>query len=106
MVHEIKVSRSDLLADLRTPGKRDAYLQVAGACTYVIRHGIAQPDEIPLDCGVMVAAGDRLELARPAPRRHTTPSFELWMALARATPEPGWQANDAQQALGAGELDP
>ena len=99
----IKVSRSDLLADLRAPGKRAAYVQIAGACVYVIRQGIAQPEEIPSDCGVMVASGDRLELVRPAPRQPTTPSFDLWMTLARATPEPGWPADEAQQALGTGE---
>lgn len=32
VVHEIKVSRADLLADLRRPEKRAAYLAMGGAC--------------------------------------------------------------------------
>ena len=35
-VHEIKVSRADLLGDLKRPDKRAAYLQMGGACWYVL----------------------------------------------------------------------
>jgi hypothetical protein len=88
VVHEVKVRRADLLADLKRSAKRAAYLQLAGECWYVIRAGIAEPDEIPRECGVLVAAADggALEVARPAPRRSMRLSFQAWMALARATP--------------------
>lgn len=87
MAHEIKVSRSDLLSDLRKPAKAAAYRGAAGACSYVIREGIAEPDEIPLDFGVLVAqASGELVTARPAPRLHHTLPFATWMTLARAAP--------------------
>ena len=47
IVHEVKVQRADLLADLRRAGKRQAYLELGGECWYVIKDGIARADEIP-----------------------------------------------------------
>lgn len=89
VVHEIKVSRADLLGDLRRERKRAAYLAMASECWYVIREGIAAPDEIPPACGVLVAAGGGLDVARPAPRRPMRVPFAVWMTLARATPVEG-----------------
>ena len=100
IVHEIKVQRADLLADLRRAGKRQAYLELGGECWYVIKEGIARTDEIPVECGVLVASDLGLVVARPAPRRPTRMGFALWMALARATPVDGWRLDDAQCALG------
>ena len=100
VVHEIKVRRADLLADLRRPAKGEAYRWLSGECWYVIRAGIAQPDEIPPVYGVLVAdAAGGLDVARPAPRRPMRLPFMVWMALARATPEP--VDDDAQPGLGA-----
>ena len=104
IVHEVKVRRSDLLADLHRAGKREAYLQLGGECWYAIRRGIAEPDEIPAECGVLVADDARLEVARPAPRLPVRMSFPLWMALARATPVEGWRFDEAQGALGDASL--
>ncbi len=97
--HEIKVSRADLLSDLRRPAKGEAYRWLAGECWYVIREGIARLDEIPAVYGVMVAP-DRgpLEVARTAPQRPMKLPFAVWMALARARPEPPLD-DDAQSAL-------
>lgn len=67
VVHEVKVRRADLLADLKREAKRTAYLQLASECWYVIRDGIAGPDDIPRECGVLIACADALEVARPAP---------------------------------------
>ena len=100
IVHEIKVYRSDLLSDLRNAAKRAAYLQMASECWFAIREGIARPEEIPPECGVLIASEQRLEVARPAPKRAMRLPFDAWMALARATPEPGWRAEDAQAWLG------
>lgn len=88
VAHEIKVRRADLLADLRRPAKGEAYRWLSSECWYVLRAGIAQPEEIP-DCyGVLLAdAGGSLEVARPAPRRPMRLPFMVWMALARAAPE-------------------
>lgn len=112
IVHEIKVRRSDLLGELRNPAKRAAYQQLGGELWYVLREGIAEPDEIPLECGVLIAreraneraterAGEHaLDVARPAPRRAMRVPFPTWMALARATPLDGWRSDDAQLLLG------
>jgi hypothetical protein len=101
VVHEVKVRRADLLADLRRQAKRQAYLELGGECWYVLAQGIAEPDEIPRECGVLVAAADALVVARPAPRRAAKIAFPLWMALARATPIDGWRLDDAQLPLAA-----
>ena len=101
VAHEIKVQRADLLADLRRPAKGQAYRWLSSECWYVIREGIAQPQEIPEVYGVMLAQPDgALAVARPAPRRAFELPFGVWMALARATPER--LDDDAQQALGHG----
>lgn len=101
VAHEIKVRRADLLADLRRPAKGEAYRWLASECWYVIREGIAQPEEIPPAYGVLLAPErGPLEVARPAPQRAMRLPFPVWMALARATPEP--LDDDAQLPLGAG----
>ena len=111
VVHEIKVSRADLLGDLRVSDKRDSYLGLGGQCWYVLgcdRKGrpIAGPDEVPDCCGVLMARveGDavRLEVARHAPRAPVREvPFALWMELAKATPLPRpWPGgDDPDQAL-------
>lgn len=92
VVHEIKVSRADLLGDLKQPAKRAAYLGLGGACWYVLGQDargrpIAQPDEIPPECGVLQQEGGQLVVAREAPRRPVERlPFHVWMALARAGP--------------------
>ena len=105
IVHEVKVRRSDLLADLRRAGKREAYLRLGGECWYVLREGIAEAAEVPPECGVMIAEPARLVVARSAPKRPATPGFALWMALARATPVEGWRDDEAQVLLGNASVD-
>jgi hypothetical protein len=110
IVHEIKVRRSDLLGELRKPAKRAAYLQLGGELWYVLRAGIAEPDEIPPECGVLIASEcaseHTLDVARPAPKRAMRLPFPTWMALARATPLEGWRTDDAQLLLGDPTIDP
>ena len=92
VVHEIKVSRADLLGDLKAKDKRDSYLNVGGQCWYVLAidskgKPIAKPEEVPDECGVMLADGERLEVIRNAPKRAIADlPFAMWMALAKATP--------------------
>jgi len=92
LVHEIKVRRADLLADLRRPAKRAAYLDMAGAVVYVLAEGIGRADEVPPECGVMEMRAGVLETLRPAPARSLPHEaglpFAVWMALACATPVP------------------
>ena len=102
LVHEVKVRRADLLSDLRLQDKRASYRDL-GECWYVLGNDargrcIAAPEEVPPECGVLVLEGERLQMARPAPKRarHTLP-FGIWMALAKATPVP--RPDEGAQAL-------
>ena len=105
IVHEIKVRRSDLLADLRQEAKRAAYRDL-GECWYVLGsdargRAIAEPEEVPAECGVLMLQGMRLTVARAAqrPARSALP-FGVWMALAKATPVANGD-DDAQGLLDA-----
>ncbi|WP_342616827.1 hypothetical protein [Rhodoferax sp. GW822-FHT02A01] len=104
IVHEIKVSRADLLGDLKQVDKRNAYLDIGGQCWYVLGcnakgQAIGEPEEIPMECGVMLYANDKLEVLRMAPRKEArTLSFSVWMALAKAAPSV--IALDAQMPVG------
>jgi hypothetical protein len=88
VVHEVKVRRADLLADLRRPDKGEAYRAIGARCWYVLRAGIGGPDDVPDGYGVLIAHDRHFEEARPAPSRAYRVSFPVWMALARAAPEP------------------
>ncbi len=100
VVHEIKVRRADLLADLRRRDKGAAYCAMASQCWYVLAAGIATADEVPAAYGVLLAEGSGLTVLRPAPRRAMRVPFAVWMALARANAEPA-AALDAQEPLSA-----
>lgn len=104
IVHEVKVNRADLLSDLRKPDKRAAYLDLGGECWYVLGcdargRPIGEPEEIPSECGVLVARADRLVVARPAIHRALPRMpFAVWMALAKAQPMAGFD-EDVQDLL-------
>ncbi len=87
IVHEIKVSRADLMSDLRNEAKRESYRALSSQCWYVMKAGIAEPEEIPLGYGVMLATGVALEVARPAPKQAMRLPLAVWVALARANAE-------------------
>lgn len=104
IVHEVKVRRADLQSDLRNPAKRAAYLDLCSECWYVLAEGIAEPDEVPPECGVLIAraggdGGTVLDVARAAPRRAMRLPFAAWLALAKATPVPA-QLDEPQSWLG------
>ncbi len=94
VVHEIKVSRADLLGDLKKPAKRAAYLDMASACWYVLGNDakgrpVGGPDDVPPECGVMQVQGGQLVVAREAPRRAIERlPLQVWMTLAQARPVP------------------
>lgn len=108
VVHEIKVRRSDLLGDLKRPDKRAAYLDLGGECWYVLGcdakgRPIAEPDEVPAECGVIQVEGSGMRVLRAAPRRsRQSLPFGVWLALAKATPLGGLR-DDEQGLLGEGE---
>jgi len=91
IVHEIKVSRADLLGDLRKPHKCQAYRQMAGECWFVLGcnargEAIAEADEIGPEYGALLWRNSAFEVLRPAPRLEAKLPFATWLALARATP--------------------
>jgi hypothetical protein len=92
VVHEIKVSRADLLSDLRHAAKRESYQWLSSECHYVFPAGLAQPDELPDELGVWVlhgaVASGQLEQLRPARHRPCTLPFAVWLALAKSAPLP------------------
>ncbi|MDP9902134.1 hypothetical protein [Variovorax ginsengisoli] len=104
IVHEVKVRRSDLIADLRKPDKRAAYLDLGGECWYVLGADargrcIGAPDEIPAECGVLVLEAGRLVVARAAVHRPLPRMpFAVWLALAKAQPVSGFD-EDVQGLL-------
>lgn len=89
-VHEIKVRRGDLLADLRRPTKGEAYRALASQCWYVLAEGVGDERDVPDLYGVMLApeGPGPMQVLRPAPARPMTLPLATWMALARATPLP------------------
>ena len=103
MVHEIKVSRADLLSDLRHAAKRESYRWLSCETFYVLPVGVAEPHEIPEPFGVWLLHGPvdsgSLELARPARHVPCKLPFSVWMALAQATPA-GLDGEAVQQELG------
>lgn len=94
-VHEIKVRRADLLADLKNAAKRRGYQSYSQSFYYVIAEGIADADEIPADCGLIVARETSLRIVRPAPHRPATLATAQWIALLRAGAE--WGDDDDPQ---------
>ena len=81
---EVKVRRADLLSDLKKPEKRASYIALSSECYYVLAEGIAKVEEIPPECGVIIARQTMLEVERVAPKRAMKLSFSHWMALAKA----------------------
>lgn len=90
VVHEVKFSRADLLADLRHAAKRQAYQWLSCETYYVFPVAVAKPEEIPLSFGVVVLHGTpedgHFELLRPARHVGCQLPFAVWLALAKATP--------------------
>lgn len=83
VIHEVKVRRADLQSDLRKPLKRAAYQALSSEFYYVMPAGLAQPEEIPQDCGLIWAESSGFRLLRPSATRAVQLSTGEWMALAR-----------------------
>ena len=87
MVHEVKVSRADLLSDLRHAAKSESYRWLSCETCYVLPAGVAESQEIPEELGVWLLHGPVdsgvLEVVRPARHVPCKLPFAVWMALAR-----------------------
>jgi hypothetical protein len=88
LVHEIKASRADLLADLRNAPKRESYRWLSCETYFVFPASVARADEIPPPFGVLILQGSvedgTLELARCAQHARCRLPFAVWLALAKA----------------------
>ncbi len=99
VIHEVKVRRADLLGDLRDAVKRAGYQALSAAFYYVIAEGIAEPAEIPADCGLVVATRDGLVPARRPTPRVAQLSAAQWLSIARRAALPADPDDDPQLQL-------
>lgn len=72
--HEVKVSRSDWLTELRDPEKAEAFKRYMHFWWLVVpTRDIVKPDELPEGWGLMVKSGDGLRASVKAPRLEPDP---------------------------------
>lgn len=85
--HEVKVSRSDFLAELRDPRKAEAFRPYMHYWWLVVSDkSILDPRELPKGWGLMVAAGKSVRVLKRAPINTPEPMPNgLMGALLRAT---------------------
>ena len=76
---EIKISRQDLMHELDRPEKREWSMAISNEFWFVCAPDICKPEEIPENCGLMVATktGNQLRKIKRAPYREAQP-FEVW----------------------------
>lgn len=85
IAYEMKSARSDWLAELNNPEKRDAALELATQFNFISAPGVIEPNEVPEPCGLLhVTAGNK---RRPWIVDVVVPAHELGHATDPAT---GW----------------
>ena len=73
--YEIKISRHDLLRELRKPEKRKPGLRISNSFYYILPEGCCDLDDIPKECGLIVVRKPKgrdyyvLKMAKKAPWR-------------------------------------
>lgn len=83
--HEVKVSRSDWLRELKDPSKADAFKRYCERWWLVASEGVARPDELPDGWGLLVVKNGRCRAAVQAPKLEYEPMPRgLVVALTRA----------------------
>lgn len=89
--HEVKVSRSDWLAELRQPEKSAAFTRYAHYHWLVVPDaGIVKMEELPDGWGLLVQSGKGLRAKRGAPRHEPEPlPLDLSIAIASAAQRTG-----------------
>lgn len=79
--HEVKVSRSDWLHELKQPEKAAEFLPFMDFWWLVVSDAsIVREDELPEGWGLMAVRGDKLVAVRQAPKRKTLPMTETRIA--------------------------
>lgn len=89
--HEVKVSRSDWLSELRQPEKAEAFTRYAHYHWLVVPDaGIVKMEELPEGWGLLVQSGKALRAKRSAPRHEPEPlPLDLSIAIASAAQRTG-----------------
>lgn len=84
--HEVKVSRSDWLVELRDPTKAEAFAQYCDFWWLVVSdRSIVRPGELPDGWGLMVASGRTTRVVTRAPLRDPLPlTRDMQATLTRA----------------------
>jgi len=84
--HEVKVSRSDWLTELKDPGKAEVFRRHMHFWWLVVSDRSIVRDDLPDEWGLMVKAGGRLRIVRQAPLLDPEPMRpDMVGALMRAT---------------------
>lgn len=82
VVHEVKVSRADFLADIAKPEKRAGYAKIAEVVYYVAPVGIIHLSELPKECGLIIEYElGKFKIAAKAKRTKTKLSERQFMKL-------------------------
>jgi hypothetical protein len=82
---EVKVSRSDFLAEIKSPSKRRQALELSNYFYFAAPKGLIKPDEIPEECGLVELRESGLfKWTKKAPYRETEePTWAFVAALSR-----------------------
>lgn len=93
--HEVKVSRSDWLTELRDPDKAETFKRHMDYWWLVVPDtSIVKPDELPEGWGLMVQSGSALRVRRAAPRLTPEPMPKPMLGtLLRATAKTALRSN-------------
>lgn len=89
---EIKVSRSDWLAELKNPAKADPLVTLCSRWFVASPPNVVRVEELPTAWGLMVIHPDQIRISKQAPNLSPTPwSDETWrcMMLRQATRDRG-----------------
>jgi hypothetical protein len=88
LAFEIKVSRADFKNELKKPFKRRWALRYSHCFYFVTPPDLIQPEELPLEAGLMVpnSDGKLVIIIEPPIREPFPPSWRLVASIARRTP--------------------
>jgi hypothetical protein len=71
--HEVKVSRSDWLRELKDPAKAEVFRRYCHRWWLVVPDASIVRDDLPDGWGLMAIQGSKLRAVRPAPKLHPEP---------------------------------
>lgn len=105
LAFEIKVSRSDFLAELKQPEKRRLALHYSHEFYFVAPAGMIKPEELPVEAGLLEAREEfgvvvLREKRSPLHRETARPTWRFVAAVARACNSAAAQAPAAQDGGG------